>query len=68
SLLGNSRFFLGHDSGITHLAAAIGMPVLILWGPSNMHVWSPQHKNVRLMGLKKGGNVVSPSTVLGQIG
>ena len=68
SLLGNSRFFMGHDSGITHLAAAIGMPVLILWGPSNMHVWSPQHKNVWLMGLKKGGNVVSPSTVLGQIG
>jgi len=33
--------FLGHDSGITHLAAAVGVPCLALWGPSNESVWRP---------------------------
>ena len=68
SSLSNSRFFLGHDSGITHLAAALGVPALVLWGSSNRCVWSPQHKHVRLMALNEGGIVVSPSTVLDQIG
>lgn len=34
--------FLGHDSGITHLAAAIGLPGVILWGPSEVRVWRPR--------------------------
>jgi ADP-heptose:LPS heptosyltransferase len=33
--------FLGHDSGITHLAAAVGLPGLVLWGESVAAVWRP---------------------------
>jgi heptosyltransferase-3 len=33
--------FIGHDSGITHLAAALDLPGLVLWGPSNEAVWRP---------------------------
>jgi heptosyltransferase-2 len=33
--------FLGHDSGITHLAAALGIPLLALWGPSRFDIWKP---------------------------
>ena len=36
-------FFLGHDSGITHLAAALGLPGLVLWGESPIAVWRPRH-------------------------
>jgi len=34
-------FFVGHDSGISHLAAAAGMRGLVLWGPTNETVWRP---------------------------
>lgn len=34
--------FLGNDSGITHLAAAVGLPVVALFGPSNADIWAPQ--------------------------
>ncbi|MEY3536604.1 MAG: hypothetical protein RLZZ582_2180 [Verrucomicrobiota bacterium] len=39
--LSRCRGFLGHDSGITHLAAAVGIPCLALWGPSNESIWRP---------------------------
>jgi heptosyltransferase-2 len=40
-LLAQCRGFVGHDSGITHLAAALGSTGLALWGPSNPEVWRP---------------------------
>ena len=36
------RGFIGHDSGITHLAAAVGVPALVLWGESNERIWAPR--------------------------
>ncbi len=42
ALLRGCGQFIGHDSGITHLAAAVGLPCLVLWGPSNQHIWRPR--------------------------
>lgn len=39
--LQQSRLFLGHDSGIGHLAALTGIPGLVLFGPSDPRTWSP---------------------------
>lgn len=33
--------YLGNDSGITHLAAMLGLPTIALFGPSNLNVWKP---------------------------
>ncbi len=44
-----SRAFVGHDSGITHLAAALGVPVLALWGETNEAVWRPLGKTVTVL-------------------
>jgi heptosyltransferase III len=33
--------FIGHDSGISHLAAAVGLPGLILWGETAEEIWRP---------------------------
>ena len=33
--------YIGNDSGLTHLAAMLGLPTLALFGPSNPVVWYP---------------------------
>jgi heptosyltransferase-2 len=47
--LAGCRAFVGHDSGISHLAAALGLPGIVLWGPSNEAVWRPQGERVRIL-------------------
>jgi heptosyltransferase-2 len=47
--------FLGHDSGITHLAAAVGLPALVLWGDSAEAIWRPQAE--KLVVLKEVGGL-----------
>lgn len=49
SILRSSRLFIGHDSGITHLASALGTPCLALFGPSHPHLWSPRSKQARVL-------------------
>jgi ADP-heptose:LPS heptosyltransferase len=39
--LGRCRLFLGHDSGISHLAAASGAPCVLLFGPTDPAIWAP---------------------------
>jgi len=41
--------FLGHDSGISHLAAAVGTPSLLLFGPTDPTIWAPANPHVRLL-------------------
>ena len=38
--------FIGHDSGITHLAAAVGVPTLVLWPDTNEAIWRPPGEHV----------------------
>lgn len=37
----SAQAFIGHDSGVTHLAAAVGVPCTVLWGAGNQTVWKP---------------------------
>jgi ADP-heptose:LPS heptosyltransferase len=46
--LASARLYIGNDSGITHLAAAVGTPVLALFGPTDPGVWAPRGPNVRV--------------------
>lgn len=47
--LHSCRAFLGHDSGITHLAAAVGLPGLVLWGDTIETVWRPQSARLKIL-------------------
>jgi heptosyltransferase III len=40
-LLANATLFLGNDSGPAHMAAAFGLPVVVIFGASNVDVWRP---------------------------
>ena len=46
ALLGRSDVYLGNDSGVTHLAAGVGVPTFALFGPSDPRQWAPCGKNV----------------------
>jgi len=41
SQLQQCRCYLGNDSGITHLAAMLGIPTIALFGPSDPTTWRP---------------------------
>ena len=46
--------FLGHDSGISHLAAACGVPSLLLFGPTDPAVWAPPQPWVTVLRAENG--------------
>jgi len=45
--LSGASAYVGNDSGITHLAAAVGIPTVALFGPTDPAVWCARGKNVR---------------------
>ena len=46
SIMEGGRLFIGNDSGISHLAAALGLPTLAIFGPTDPEVWSPRGEKV----------------------
>jgi heptosyltransferase-3 len=46
--------FLGHDSGISHMAAAAGANCILLFGPTDPDVWAPRNENVRVLQAQSG--------------
>jgi heptosyltransferase III len=49
AVLQRSRLFLGHDSGISHIAAATGAPSLLLFGPTDPDIWAPLAGEVKIV-------------------
>lgn len=47
--LAQCRLFVGHDSGISHLAAACTVPSLLLFGPTDPALWAPPAPHVRVL-------------------
>jgi heptosyltransferase III len=41
--------FIGHDSGISHLAAAAGANCILLFGPTDPNIWAPGNQNVKVI-------------------
>jgi len=46
--LARAELYVGNDSGVTHLAAAAGTPVLAMFGPTDPAVWAPRGPEVRI--------------------
>jgi lipopolysaccharide heptosyltransferase III len=46
--------FVGHDSGISHLAAAAGANCVLLFGPTDPNTWAPCNNHVRVLRAPTG--------------
>ena len=46
--------YYGNDTGVSHLAAAVGVPSTVLFGPTDPSVWAPKGENVRVVLGPKG--------------
>jgi len=49
ALLARCQVMVGHDSGITHLAAAVGTTTLALFGPTDPLIWGPRSRRARVL-------------------
>jgi len=47
--LASARLYIGNDSGVTHLAAAVGTPVIAIFTATNPAVWGPRGEHVRIV-------------------
>jgi heptosyltransferase-2 len=66
-LMQSCAAYIGHDSGITHLAAALDLPGCVLWGPSDEAIWRPLSDKMQLLRHKRGLARLPVQTVLREV-
>ncbi|MFO0794556.1 MAG: glycosyltransferase family 9 protein [Candidatus Brocadiaceae bacterium] len=49
SLIKRCNLFVGNDSGITHMAAALGTRTVAIFGPTDPGVWGPRGDSVKIL-------------------
>ncbi len=64
NLIANAALFLGNDSGPAHMAAAFGVPLVVLFGSSNIDVWRPWKTPAEALSSPDGIAAISVERVL----
>jgi len=54
AIIERCSLFLGHDSGISHIAAAVGTPSVLLFGATNPKIWAPKSNDVTVLTSSTG--------------
>jgi heptosyltransferase-3 len=49
-----NAIFVGHDSGISQLAASAGANCILLFGPSDPEIWAPKNEKVQIIQAPTG--------------
>jgi heptosyltransferase-3 len=64
-LVGRTRIYVGPDTAMTHISAALGVPTVAIYGPTNPVKWGPWPRGHapdanpwRRCGTQRNGNVV----------
>lgn len=70
ALTGEAALFCGNDSGPMHVAAAVGVPVLAIFGPSSVDLWRPLVTPSRIVTPAEGtaASAVALDDVAGALG
>jgi ADP-heptose:LPS heptosyltransferase len=64
SLIAGATLFLGNDSGPAHMAAAFGIPVVVIFGPSDPSVWAPWRTHAEVLAGSGGIHSVEIGQVI----
>jgi ADP-heptose:LPS heptosyltransferase len=64
AVLSRAVVFVGNDSGPAHMAAAFGIPSIVLFGSSNAAIWGPWETDSEIIVAPDGLNKVSVSRVI----
>jgi ADP-heptose:LPS heptosyltransferase len=48
-LLKTGGGYIGNDSGVSHLAAFLGLPTVVAFGPSDPEIWKPMGRAVKIV-------------------
>ncbi len=64
ALLRGASLFLGNDSGPAHMAAAFGLPVVVVFGDSDADVWRPWKTPSEVVRAAGGFAAVPPARVI----
>jgi heptosyltransferase-3 len=67
ALLSGASFFLGNDSGPAHMAAAFGVPVVVIFGDSDPAIWGPWRTPSEIVTAPGGIQTVEVSRVIDAI-
>lgn len=57
-VLAHTDLYLGHDSGVTHLAALLGVRTVAVFGPTDHHRWAPHGRHVTIL---RGASCLCPT-------
>jgi heptosyltransferase-2 len=63
-LIQPSAAFIGHDSGISHLAAALDVPGIVLWGNTVEEIWRPPQDRVVILKNPGGLKLITIEQVM----
>lgn len=64
AVLAACRLFIGNDGGVSHLAAALGVPTVAVFGPTDPGTWSPRGRRVRAVTSGPAGGWPAREAVL----
>lgn len=64
AVLAECEAFLGHDSGVSHIAGAAGARALLLFGPTDPAVWAPVNPGVEVITAPGGEMTALPVGVV----
>jgi heptosyltransferase III len=64
SVMSGASLFLGNDSGPAHIAAAFGVPVVVIFGSSDPVTWAPWRTESQVLTSAKGIAAISVDQVV----
>lgn len=63
SLLAGASLFLGNDSGPAHMAAAFGVPAVVLFGSSDPAIWAPWRTESQVIARRPIEDIRTPEAI-----